>query len=75
MKSRITLLGMLVVVGMCCQSLAEDGVLRLSVNEYRDKMKAGWIGQIAGVSWAHRPNSSGGIRSFRPTRCPPGGRR
>ena len=25
---------------------------RLSVKEYRDKMKAGWIGQIAGVSWA-----------------------
>ncbi len=24
---------------------------RLSVSEYRDKMKAGWIGQIAGVSW------------------------
>ena len=23
----------------------------LSVKEYRDKMKAGWIGQIAGVSW------------------------
>jgi len=25
---------------------------RISVQEYRDKMKAGWIGQIAGVSWA-----------------------
>ena len=24
---------------------------RLSVRDYRDKMKAGWIGQIAGVSW------------------------
>jgi len=24
---------------------------RLLVKEYRDKMKAGWIGQIAGVSW------------------------
>jgi hypothetical protein len=24
---------------------------RLAVSEYRDKMKAGWIGQIAGVSW------------------------
>jgi hypothetical protein len=24
---------------------------RLSVKEYRDKMKAGWIGQILGVSW------------------------
>jgi hypothetical protein len=26
-------------------------VRRLSVTEYRDKMKGGWIGQIAGVSW------------------------
>lgn len=24
---------------------------RLSVKEYRDRMKGGWIGQIAGVSW------------------------
>ena len=24
---------------------------RLPVKEYRDKMKAGWIGQIAGVAW------------------------
>jgi len=24
---------------------------RLSVKDYRDKMKAGWIGQIAGVAW------------------------
>ena len=24
---------------------------RLSVEEYRDKMKAGWVGQIAGVCW------------------------
>ncbi len=24
---------------------------RLSLTEYRDKMKAGWIGQIAGVTW------------------------
>jgi hypothetical protein len=26
-------------------------VRRLPVKEYRDKMKGGWIGQIAGVSW------------------------
>ena len=25
---------------------------RLPVKEYRDKMKSGWIGQIAGVTWA-----------------------
>ncbi|MGE5610680.1 MAG: ADP-ribosylglycohydrolase family protein [Bacillota bacterium] len=29
---------------------ADTGTLRLPVKEYRDKMKAGWIGQIAGVS-------------------------
>lgn len=29
----------------------EDGFRRLSVEEYRDKMKAGWVGQIAGVCW------------------------
>jgi hypothetical protein len=26
----------------------------LSIEEYRDKMEAGWIGQMAGVSWAAR---------------------
>lgn len=31
-------------------SRAED-FLRLPVREYLDKMKGGWIGQIAGVSW------------------------
>ncbi len=30
---------------------AERTVRRLPVQEYRDKMKAGWIGQIIGVSW------------------------
>lgn len=28
-----------------------DDFLRLPVTEYRDRMKAGWIGQIAGVCW------------------------
>jgi len=26
---------------------------RLSVAEYRDKMKAGWVGQMAGVAWGY----------------------
>ena len=30
---------------------ADGGFRRLSLKEYRDKMKGGWIGQIAGVSW------------------------
>ncbi len=28
-----------------------DGTRRLSLATYRDKMKAAWVGQIAGVSW------------------------
>ena len=27
------------------------GFRRLSLSEYRDKMKAGWVGQMAGVTW------------------------
>lgn len=38
-----------------CTSRVEGGgaseYRKLSVREYRDKLKAGWIGQIAGVSW------------------------
>jgi hypothetical protein len=30
---------------------ADEPVRRLPLPEYRDKMKAGWIGQIIGVSW------------------------
>jgi hypothetical protein len=30
---------------------AEGAVRRLPVQEYRDKMQAGWIGQILGVAW------------------------
>ena len=38
-------------ISAACQCLTAADFLRLSVKEYRDKMKAGWIGQIAGVSW------------------------
>jgi hypothetical protein len=35
-----------------CRTFAAEGsVRRLPVREYRDKMTAGWIGQILGVSW------------------------
>jgi len=41
------------VVCLCSAGLAKsDGrYRRLSVEEYVDKMKAGWIGQMAGVGW------------------------
>lgn len=41
-------MGLLISVPAECASAAER---RLPINEYRDKMKGGWIGQIAGVSW------------------------
>jgi hypothetical protein len=28
---------------------------RITVDEYLDKMKAGWVGQMAGVGWALSP--------------------
>ena len=34
-----------IVSGACAQER------RLSVDEYRDRMKGGWIGQIIGVVW------------------------
>jgi len=32
-------------------SIGGPGVRRISVEDYADKMKAGWIGQMAGVGW------------------------
>jgi hypothetical protein len=34
-----------------CASAAAQDVRRISVKDYRDKMKGGWIGQMVGVSW------------------------
>ena len=38
-------------VGLSPAQAAGPEFRRLPVKEYRDKMKAGWIGQIIGVSW------------------------
>ena len=51
MKTRTILLGLVIGISAACHCVTAADFLRLSVNEYRDKMKAGWIGQIAGVSW------------------------
>lgn len=41
-----------ILVGLLVSGSADaQEVRRLSVEEYRDKMKAGWLGQIAGVCW------------------------
>lgn len=47
----LTGLGCLSVVVFSSSSAQGVEYRRLPVKEYRDKMKAGWIGQIAGVSW------------------------
>ncbi|MFZ9034118.1 MAG: ADP-ribosylglycohydrolase family protein [Anaerohalosphaeraceae bacterium] len=53
----IIVLGIVAYVG-CHQEAAADQknadtpYLRISVDDYVDKMKAGWIGQMAGVGWA-----------------------
>lgn len=40
------------VLALGSGALAQEGqVRRLPVKEYRDKMKAGWLGQMAGVAW------------------------
>ena len=41
----------LAAAGFAAGAEAQETVRRLPVREYRDKMKAGWIGQIIGVSW------------------------
>ncbi len=47
-------LGSIAVVVIAAQALGAEGPgawRRLSVAEYRDKMKAGWVGQMVGVAW------------------------
>ena len=41
---------MAVAVATCAAACA-DSVRTLSLDDYRDKMKAAWVGQMGGVSW------------------------
>jgi hypothetical protein len=41
----------LLVMAATTGSQAAENVRRVSVKEYLDRMKAGWIGQIVGVAW------------------------
>jgi hypothetical protein len=52
MRKVSVLLTMAVLVSVAAAEAADDGEYRrLPVAEYADKMKAGWIGQMAGVGW------------------------
>ena len=58
-RSRLLALAAVGLAGLCgCRSshVADSRVrssraYRISVDEYVDRMKAGWIGQMAGVGW------------------------
>jgi len=50
-KTHLVWLTVLIATSWTLAAPAGEAVRRLSVKEYRDKMKAGWIGQIIGVSW------------------------
>jgi hypothetical protein len=43
--------GCVLLTSPTTRSLAADAVRRLSVADYRDRMAAGWLGQMAGVGW------------------------
>ncbi|MHC4436998.1 MAG: ADP-ribosylglycohydrolase family protein, partial [Planctomycetota bacterium] len=44
-------LGLVYVSGCQTENLGKAPVRRIAVEDYTDKMKAGWIGQMAGVGW------------------------
>lgn len=41
----------LLIASFTLPAIAAGDVRRLPVKEYRDKMKAGWVGQMVGVAW------------------------
>jgi hypothetical protein len=55
-KMILAALSGLTVLAGCNQQVIRDQVAgqyrRISVDDYADKMKAGWVGQMAGVGWA-----------------------
>lgn len=52
MNTKIVVAGLLALTFAMNVNAASERTL--SIEEYRDKMEAGWIGQMAGVSWAAR---------------------
>ncbi|MDO4574937.1 MAG: ADP-ribosylglycohydrolase family protein [Planctomycetia bacterium] len=50
MKRWLTSMLLVVLFAAICPA-SETEFRKLSVKDYRDKMKAGWVGQIVGVSW------------------------
>ena len=51
MKRAVPLLTAAILFGLAAQVWAHQAERRISIEDYRDKMAAGWIGQMAGVGW------------------------
>lgn len=50
-KQSIFVLAIMGAVWICPQATAEAETRSISVEDYIDKMKGGWVGQMVGVSW------------------------
>ena len=50
-RTVLWLLNIAIIFGLAAQGCTQQSHRRISVEEYRDKMAAGWIGQMAGVGW------------------------
>ena len=48
---RLVLIALIAALSFVSAAPAAESFRRLSVKQYMDKMKAGWIGQMAGVGW------------------------
>jgi len=51
MKKRISLIVVLIFVFSFSSCSSRNEFRKISVKEYQSKMKAGWLGQMAGVGW------------------------
>ncbi len=51
LSAMLALMAVLFAHATTSQAAPDGAVRRLALKEYRDKMKAGWLGQMAGVTW------------------------
>jgi len=51
MRRMAAAMAVITAVGTTVPAAARQAFRPLTVREYRDKMKAGWVGQMVGVSW------------------------
>jgi len=60
------------MAGLASSGQAQEKVRRLSVKTYLDKMKGGWLGQMAGVGWGAPTEFRWRAAMIPADRCRPG---